>query len=452
MGIRDARKTILIRIRKLEDNAGDFLLVLTNITDMLDRDPLTDLFSRTGFLNHAQHLINQIDLDEGYSLVYTNIRGFKTINELFGELAGDAVIFECQQAIEETLNPLVMGRLENDHFVCICKDSVINPIRMKKLCHRILMHDNSKYEYDMTCGIYRIKRDGTSPGIMLDRAKMAEKSVLENNQFQYASYTDEMMHSYVSQQVLVGDLRNALDTGEIIPYFQPVVDAGTGKVVSAECLVRWNHHDLGMVSPGLFIPALENSGKVAMVDFCMLQKVVAFQEEQMNSGQAFVPVSVNLSRMDFYDTEVIQNVLLALEQCRVPLEYIKFEITESAYAQLERSAKVMLDDLRNLNIKIMLDDYGSGMSSLSTLEGYDFDTVKLDMGFIRKIGKSSKAEAIIRSTISLAHELNEDIIAEGVETQNQVDFLRKAGCDMIQGYYFYKPLPAEAYRKILLQH
>ena len=169
----------------------------------------------------------------------------------------------------------------------------------------------------------------------------------------------------------------------------------------------------------------------------------------MQNGQRVVPCAVNLSRVDFYDTKLLDMFKQQLSNQENIQNMLKLEITESAYAILESDALAFLEEMKKLRLSLQLDDFGSGMSSLSALELYDFDTIKLDMGFIRKIGKSKKAEAIIRHTIGMAHDMGAKVIAEGVEYKEQLEFLQSVGCDMIQGYYFYKPMPEEEFVKLL---
>jgi len=181
----------------------------------------------------------------------------------------------------------------------------------------------------------------------------------------------------------------------------------------------------------------------------MAETVFGMLLEDAKEGHPIVPISINLSRIDFYDPSLLDRIRELLHDDAFPKGAAKIEITESAYANLERNAIDFLNSMKEKKVRIMLDDYGSGLSSLSTLESYDFNTLKLDIGFIRKIGQSERAETIIRSTISMAHEFGADVIAEGVETEQQVSFLSDAGCDMIQGYYFYRPMPEEDFRDLL---
>ena len=443
------RRALDVRIKHLKDNSSRDICIIQDITEMIDRDWMTDILSRTGFLRDAERCIRRLNLSDGYSLVYTNIRGFKTVNELFGEDSGDSVIFMVRDKVKEVLEPLVMGRLESDHFVAIVKNDFIKNNRMRKLNQMTFRTEYKMFDFTVTCGIYHITDAGVSVGLMIDRAKLAESGISESDAVLHAEYTDKMRKDYVNHMILVSDLGDALRHNELMSYYQPIVDTYTRKIVSAESLIRWKHHDMGMVSPNLFIPALEQSGKVSRVDLYMAETVFGLLLKNAREGLPIVPISINLSRIDFYDPALLERIKEILEEKDFPEGAAKIEITESAYANLERNALDFLKTMKEKNVRILLDDYGSGMSSLSTLESYEFDTIKLDIGFVRKIDQSPKAETIIRSTISMAHAFGADVIAEGVETEKQLAFLSDAGCDMIQGYYFYRPMSEEDFVRIM---
>jgi EAL domain-containing protein (putative c-di-GMP-specific phosphodiesterase class I) len=284
---------------------------------------------------------------------------------------------------------------------------------------------------------------------MLDQAKLAEKSISGDHGVPYAVCNEKLSHDYVNQRFFVSELDSALEKGEFLPYYQPVVDAKTGEIVSAEALIRWKHSEKGMIPPGMFIPVFEKEGLTTKLDSFMVNNVLNFNIERMKNGQKVVPCAVNLSRVDFYDTKLLGMLKKKLQDQENIQDMLKLEITESACAVLESDAVSFLEEMKKLRLSFLLDDFGSGMSSLSTLELYDFDTIKLDMGFIRKIGKSPKAEAIIRHTIGMAHEMGAKVVAEGVEDEEQLAFLQSVDCDMIQGYYFYKPMPEEEFAALL---
>lgn len=441
-----SRHSADLRILPVEKGLFGYIF---NTTEAIDRDWMTDTFARTGFLKAAGKFLREAEDASAYSLVYTNIRGFKTINDLFGQQSGDMVIFMVQSLIGEIFHPRFLCRLENDHFVFLTENENIREETFNRLASQTYEEKYRKYTFTIRCGIVGIHSADQKVSDLIDRARIAEKSIREDAALSWKVLDDAMQKAYIRRGTFVSELSDAVKQREFKTYYQPIVDTDTGEIVTAESLIRWQHHDLGMISPGEFIPLFEETGKTPVLDTFMLKSVAAFQTERFEAGKPLVPVSVNLSRIDFFDTRLLEEAKTLFSTIPFPPSMLKLEVTESAYADIEAPAMAFLRQMRAMGVKILLDDYGSGMSSLSTLESFEFDTVKLDMGFIRKIGKSRAAEAIIRSTISLAHDLGSDIIAEGVETEDQVAFLKAAGCEMIQGYYFYRPVPEEEFAGLL---
>jgi len=438
-----------LRIKQIAGSETRFLVCLTDISMILDHDWMTDEYSRSGFLSRAEQLLKEPQYQEGYSIVYTNIQGFKAVNDLLGTQSGDMVIFHERDVLVEELKPILIARLESDHFALLTKTEMITEEKMNTLCHQCYTEGTKCLPILIRCGIYNIKNPSKKVPHMLDQAKLAEQSIPADHGIPYSVCNEKMSQDYVNQRVFVSELDNALKNGEFIPYYQPIVDAMTGEIVSAEALIRWQHYKRGMIPPGQFIPVFEKEGLTTKLDSFMVNSVLNFNINRIKNGERIIPCAVNLSRVDFYDTKLMGMLKHKLENQENIQNMLKLEITESAYAILESDALTFLEEMRKLNLSFLLDDFGSGMSSLSTLELYDFDTIKLDMGFIRKIGKSPKAEAIIRHTIGMAHDMGAKVIAEGVEYKEQLEFLQSVGCDMIQGYYFYKPMPEEDFAKLL---
>lgn len=445
----DGIKAESLRIKQIADNGNRFLACLTDITMILDRDWMTDEYSRSGFLAKTEQLLKEPKYQEGYSIVYANIEGFKAVNDVLGTQSGDMVIFLEKDALIQNLNPVLIARLESDHFALLTKTENITEETMDKLCHQSYSEGTKRLPILIRCGIYNIHDTSKKVPHMLDQAKLAEQSIPADHGIPYAVCNEQMSQDYVNQRIFVSELDSALKKGEFLPYYQPIVDAKTGKIVSAEALIRWKHSEKGMIPPGMFIPVFEKEGLTTKLDSFMVNSVLNFNIERMKKDQKVVPCAVNLSRVDFYDTKLLDMLKQKLENQENVQDMLKLEVTESAYAVLESDALSFLEEMHKLRLSIMLDDFGSGMSSLSTLELCDFDTIKLDMGFIRKIGKSEKTEAIIRHTIGMAHDMGAKVVAEGVEDKEQLEFLQAVGCDMIQGYYFYKPMPEEEFAALL---
>lgn len=438
-----------IRIKRIADDENRLLVCLTDISMILDRDWMTDQYSRSGFLSKAEKWLKEQDAPEAYSVVYTNIQGFKAVNDLLGTFCGDMVIFQVRDALIQELKPVMIARLESDHFALITKNEYLTEETMEKLCYQFYEEDSKRMPIVIQCGIYHMERNRRNILYMLDRAKLAEHSISSDHGLAYAVCDQKMSDDYVNQRVLVSEIDGALERGEFQTYYQPVVDTMTGEIVSAEALIRWKHAERGMISPGQFIPIFEKEGLITKIDSFMVKRALEFNIERLRQGKKVVPFAINLSRVDFYDTKLMDTIKDMLKKQENVRELLKLEVTESAYAVLENDAISFLEDMKKLGISLLLDDFGSGMSSLSTLESFEFDVIKLDMGFINKIGKSIKAEGIIKHTIGLSHDIGAKVVAEGVETKEQLTFLQEAGCDMIQGYYFYRPMSEEEFSKLL---
>lgn len=444
------RRAKNIRVREVPGYPDWFLIVFFDVTTALDHDWMTDEYARIGFMDRTKLFISELSDDDHYSLVYTNVKGFKAVNELFGDNIGDMVIYQTRNILRKYLKPVIMGRLESDHFVLITSDENLKEKNLKKMCRQVFGIDSKEYAYEIRCGIYSIKHSDMDINHLLAGAKLAEKNIgNEKGNRLYAYYDDTMKESYVKQRYLLSDFERGLAENEFEPYYQPIVDTKTGEVVSAEMLIRWCHKDLGMASPGDFVPVIESEGKISLLDGFMVERGLEFIAKRCQQGKRAVPCAINLSRVDFYDTAFMERIFEWMNEFNIDPSMIRFEVTESAYADLETKAMEYLGRMKEAGIKILLDDFGSGMSSLSMLQSFDFDIIKLDIGFIRKIGINEKAESIIRSVISVAHSIGGKVTAEGVETPEQVEFLKKEGCDYIQGYFFYKPLPENEFGDVL---
>ena len=405
------------------------------------KDSLTGGYNRSGFIRMAKNILHNAPKKSDYALMFFDIKNFKATNELFGIRGGDSVLRDFYGRIEELWTPTLTARLEADHFVCLLPKTHIHMDTMlRDLTMNAQLDDRSMKLYGC-CGIYYLEDDEVSVTSMIDRAKLAEESVLPDHLQPYAVFDESMRRMYVDQMELMGEYEAAIAGGEFQVYYQPVVEAVSGNLISAEALVRWIHPKRGMVSPAAFIPALENGGHISKLDWFVAGRVADFSQERYASGEPVIPVSVNLSWTDFYDENVIRGLIDLLGSGKVKKGDIRLEITETSYTALENDREGILEQFRSLGSLILLDDFGSGFSSFGMLKRYSFDILKLDMSFTRQIEISDKVRTIIRGIIEMVHNLGMKVIAEGAETQSQVRFLQENHCDYIQGYYFSKPLP-----------
>lgn len=444
----DGIKAESLRITPIQDT-NCFLICLTDISMILDRDWMTDEYSRSGFISKLNQLLKEPEYQKGYSVIYTNIQGFKAINDILGTHSSDMIIFQACSSILKELKPVLIARLESDHFAVFTKTTNITDERMNHFCHKCYTEGTKRLSYKIRCGVYNIDNHTKKIQHMLDRAKIAEKSISNNQRIPYAICNEQLSQEYLDQRFYIAELDSALKNGEFIAYYQPIVDANTYEIVSAEALIRWEHSERGIISPAQFIPVFEKEGLTSKIASFMINSILDFNIQRLSNGKKTIPCSVNLSRIDFYDTNLLELLKQKLKSQENVSEMLKLEITESAYATLEAGAFSFLEEMQKLNLSVMLDDFGNGMSSLSTLEFYDFDVIKLDMGFIRRIGKNPKTEAIINHIIGLSHAMGAKVVAEGVEYKEQLEFLQSVDCDMIQGYYFYKPMPAKDFEKLI---
>ncbi len=427
-------------------------IVLTeeDLTSTLENDFLTGGFNRKGFVDHAELILSKRTEKEEFAILFFDVNRFKAINERFGVSKGDIVLRNCHESIKKSaLEPLVVGRLEADHFVCLVEKDKLNFDILTSLCHNTCNVGDKRFDCSCQCGIYIISDKTEGVNGMCDRASLAKEYIEDPYLHPYAIFNASMKVAYMAKNEILSELDAALKNQEFVVYYQPIYSAKEKKLVAAEALIRWNSPKQGMISPGVFIPALEENGHISEVDAFVAQRVRAFQAERHQNKRHMIPVEINLSWSDFYDKNLIENIIHGIQSAGSPMGSINIEITESTYSSIAEESSEVLRRIRNAGSKILVDDFGSGYSSFSTIQDLDFDVLKLDMGFVRKIGNNEKAEQIIASMITMAHSIHAQVIAEGVETQEQLDFLVAHDCDLIQGYYFSKPLPEEEFIALL---
>ena len=436
----------------LNREEGLILTTLKDVTILLEQDHLTGEANRYGFIRRARQVIRDTQLQCQFAIMYFNIKGFKAINELFGTEGGDLALREVVRTIHHSkLYPYAIGRVEADHFVCLVDAANINYENLKEQLNQVLTIQQRSMDVYAVCGIYMIPEHERMESVsnMCDRARIAKDYIEDEYVQPYAVFDASMSSSYMERNDALRDLSHALEKKEFHVYYQPVYDAFSGEIASAEALVRWIREDGTMVSPGIFVPALEDSGRISQMDLFVERSVFSFLEERYHKGQFIVPVSVNMSQMDFFDKDMMASVFVDVSNTDLPVDYTRIEVTETAYSMVASNNRNVLLNMKNIGVKFYLDDFGSGYSSFSTIRDYDFDVVKLDMGFVQKIGTTARANAVIQAIIDMAHAIGSKVVAEGAETKEQVDALRDMKCDYIQGYYFSKPLSEEEFEALL---
>ena len=455
--IHETDKTGEVRLKRYSyiyiDERVDIIVgAREDITEFSEKDVLTGGYNRRGFLRITERLLNEVPDRTKYAVLFFNVKNFKVVNELFGVESGDVALQNIfKTLIHSKLSPVITARVESDHFVCLVENKNLDFEELTSVCDNKFIKDGKCMNLIIRCGIFYVEEKPMKISGMIDRAKLAKRYITDEYVQPYMVYDQSMQVAYVDKAKLAGELQEGIAKEQFKVYYQPVIDTKTGKIASAEALIRWIHPDKGFISPALFIPALEENGHISELDFYVLKKVWQFISDRCENNKFVVPISVNLSWMDFYDEIMMEKILKEMDRFRENgREHMaRFEITETSYAAIRENRSGILESLRIKNAKILLDDFGSGFSSFGMLQDYDFDILKIDMSFIRKIGENPKTKSIVHSIIGMAHEIGIKTVAEGVETEEQVSFLRQSGCDYIQGYYYSKPLPEEEFVEFL---
>ena len=455
--IHETDKTGEVRLKRYSyiyiDERVDIIVgAREDITEFSEKDVLTGGYNRRGFIRITERLLNEVPDRTKYAVLFFNVKNFKAVNELFGVESGDVALQNIfKTLIHSKLSPVITARVESDHFVCLVENKNLDFEELTSVCDNKFVKDGKCMNLIIRCGIFYVEEKPMKISGMIDRAKLAKRYITDEYVQPYMVYDQSMQVAYVDKAKLAGELQEGIAKEQFKVYYQPVIDTKTGKIASAEALIRWIHPDKGFISPALFIPALEENGHISELDFYVLKKVWQFINDRCENNKFVVPISVNLSWMDFYDEIMMEKILKEMDRFRENgREHMaRFEITETSYAAIRENRSGILESLRIKNAKILLDDFGSGFSSFGMLQDYDFDILKIDMSFIRKIGENPKTKSIVHSIIGMAHEIGIKTVAEGVETEEQVSFLRQSGCDYIQGYYYSKPLPEEEFVEFL---
>ncbi|WP_418463612.1 putative bifunctional diguanylate cyclase/phosphodiesterase [Frisingicoccus sp.] len=447
---KDGEKTIKsYQCHYLSEEFELVIFTIEDVTSLSEKDALTGGENQQGFIKKVENLLQK--REKTYAILCLDVKNFKAINGLFGIAEGNDLLRRLYQDLENSfLEPLITARVEADQYLCLFEWDKLDCEKLALWCEKEYIIKGRPFRVSKRCGIYRIQDAAADVRNMCDRARLA-MSVAKRGRSPkpFVVFDDMMGKEYIDLFEMLAQFDNSLKSGEFCVYIQPVVNPVTGQISSAEALVRWNCMGKGIISPQRFIPLLEDSGDISQLDLYVVRKVEKFQREREEQGLPTVPISVNLSWIDFYDNALLEWLCSYVASRKDKKHTIRFEITETSYAAVAENRSLLFEQLRHHGVELLLDDFGSGYSSFSTLHNYDFDILKIDMGFVRRIEESDKTKSIIDSIVKMAHQMDVRTIAEGAETREQVEFLREKGCDYIQGYYFYKPMPMEDFASIL---
>lgn len=429
-----------------------------DLYDMTDRDSLTGAYNMERFKREAQELI-QNDRKTRYAVAYVDFADFKYINDVFGYEYGNRVLQEYARITAAELDEKeIFGRVSADNFVILrhYNDKMEVLARQRAIDARLMdfLHNSrNKQSLPVCCGICCLE---DAPGDLaienfLDRANFARKTVKNGEQTNYAFYNENIRDSLLKEKSMVGQMREALRQREFVVYYQPKIDLQNGKIASAEALVRWRQPDGQIMPPDKFIPVFEKNNLITSLDQYVFETVCCSLRRRLDAGLPVVPVSVNVSRLQFYDPAFVENYATISQRYSIPHGLLELEFTESiVFNNLSLLTDIVLQ-LKQKGFSCSIDDFGKGYSSLGLLKSLPIDTLKIDkLFFCHSDDKEKEKENIILTgVITLLRKLRIRTVAEGIESQDQVDFLKSIKCDLVQGYVFYRPMPEEEYEAVL---
>ena len=442
----DLNEIIMARVNRSIELSEKRIIVNT-----AERDELTDVYNKHIFLKYVER-INKYKLNFNKDMIVININHFHLYNELYGKEKGDKALIYIANILKEIAinNDGIVSRIEGNYFALY-----INHIdNYDELINKIINDLNDKYDIKnitLKLGIYSISYNNESIDNAINRAKLVCDEISQSNTKFYNIYNDEDQKKQLFKERLIYDFKKAIDNKEFKVYFQPKISIldGKYKLSSAEALVRWIHPELGFISPGMFIPLFEENGNIKLLDQYVWNETAAKIKKWQDEFGITLPVSVNVSRADMFDESVVDIISSIVSKNNIKPEYLYLEITESAYNNETAQIIEIINKLRDKGFKIEIDDFGSGYSSLNTLATLSFDYLKLDMKFVHDMFKNDKTLKMVGIVSDIAKYLNVKLIAEGVETKEQLDKLKELKYDIIQGYYFSKPVENCEFEKLL---
>ena len=443
----DMHEVILARVgRIIELSEGRQLIQAAEF------DSLTKLYSRNFFFEYANR-IHQYHPNWHMDAIVINIEQFHSVNALNGREFGDRVLAAIGDGIRGFLADTegIASRFEADRFEIYCQ----HPDDYQALLDRLQDEVNAlsiNASIRLRMGVAPWRRD-VEPVLLFDSARAACSMVRGNYKTRLMVYDEEMHQRELMDQRLLNDLRRAVEERELTVFYQPKynVQCDPPKLCSAEALIRWKHPELGMVPPGRFIPLFEGNGQISAVDSFVWDEAARQIAEWREKFRITLPVSVNLSRVDVFDPTLEARLEGLIERYGLEHRALKLEVTESAYTDNAEQMIELINRLRAKGFEIEMDDFGSGYSSLNMLSYMPIDVLKMDMQFVRNITQSEKDFKLVEVVLDIARYLKVPVVAEGVETEAQLKMLKGAGCDLVQGYYFSRPLPPEEFERLIVK-
>ena len=418
------------------------------LVNQFQYDRLTGLYSKEFFYRKVRERLDE-NPDQEYTIVCMNIENFKLYNDSFGREAGDRLLRESAASMMSWLGEDgICGRYSADRFMCLMEK---NQEKSDREFFFSEVHSERSQNVDnvvVKWGVYEIIDRSVPVEQMCDRVLLAADSIKgQYNQF-YAVYDDNLRGKLLREKAIADVMETALAEEQFIVYLQPKYSLSDNRMVGAEALVRWIHPEWGFMSPGEFIPLFEKNGFIPCLDRYVWEKVCVYLRDWQEKGYPVMPVSVNVSRADVYQSHLVDTLSEMVQKYGIDPSCLHLEITESAYTDNPDQIISTVEGLHRRGFVIEMDDFGSGYSSLNMLSQMTLDILKLDMKFIQNELAKPAAQSILNDIISMAHRMSFRVVAEGVETKEQTERLQAVGCDYVQGYYFARPMPVKEFEAL----
>lgn len=425
---------------------------LKQMKHMAEHDSVTGLYNRVQFFKKTEEMLRKYPT-EPFVFIRMDIKRFRLINSYWGEEGGNRILCfmaDLLRKISGWYPYCAFGRIESDIFgICIPYERRNCENMVYFLIQKILSYSTS-FALEPSFGIYRIEDNSTPVENMFILATMANRKIKKRYQDYVGIYDEKLGQQIMQEQEVFNDMRPALEKEEFVIYFQPKYDGYMQLPYGAEALIRWNHPKKGLIAPAQFIPVLEKNGFIEKLDYYVWEKVCQYIKKWKDQGLTPAPISVNMSRVDCSNAGLPDKLTRLVRKYDISPGLLQLELTESAYMDNPDFVNNMICELRKRGFRIMMDDFGSGFSSLNTLKDIQVDYLKLDMKFLFSHSDDFKSKRILSSVVSMAKWLRLKVIAEGVETEEQFDFLKRIQCDYVQGYYFSRPMPVSEYEEKII--
>jgi diguanylate cyclase (GGDEF)-like protein/PAS domain S-box-containing protein len=427
------------------------------MSHLAQHDILTDLPNRLLLKDRiSRAIVAARRNDTKVAVMYLDLDGFKNINDSLGHAVGDNVLQSVAKCLVSCVRSSdTVSRLGGDEFVVLLSE-IKQPLDVGITARKILSAITASHKFDLhdlqlvaSIGLSTYPEDGQDAETLLKNADTAMYECKKRGPNNYQFFNQDMNARTIERQSIEADLRGALKRQEFVLHYQPKINLQTGKITGAEALIRWLHPNRGLVSPLQFIPVAEESGLILPIGQWVLREACRQVQDWIDAGLDVAPVAVNVSSVEFRSEGFLESLRTILKDTRLDPRYIELELTESVLMQHAESSVSVLSTLKSIGVRLAVDDFGTGYSSLSYLRRFPIDSLKIDQSFVNDITTDANDATIVSAVISMARSLKQCVIAEGVETEEQITFLQAHSCDEAQGFYFSKPVVAHQFARLL---